>query len=242
MDKVKILIVEDELVIAMNMTDILENLGYEVLETAVNYEEAIEFLNEEEPDLAILDIQLEGTKTGIDVADYIQSKHKIPFIFLTSNSGKATIEKAKKVNPSAFLIKPFISEDLFAAIEIAMHNFQKQSQESKKEESPFFRGDALFVKEKNNFHKVKLNDITFLKSDHVYIEINTLNKGKFNIRGSFNEIAENLTKQFFRVHRSYMINLDHLESIKSSSVIIENAEVPLSKSHREELLKIISAG
>ncbi len=242
MDKVKILIVEDELVIALNMTDILENLGYEVLETAVNYEEAIELLEDEKPDIAILDIQLAGTKTGIDVAQYIQSNRKIPLIFLTSNSGKATIEKAKKVSPSAFLVKPFVAEDLFASIEIAMHNFQDQPRKSKKEESPFFIGDALFVKERNNFHKVKLKDIIYLKSDHVYIEINTISKGKFNIRGSFNEISENLSKQFFRVHRSYMINLDFLESIKSSSVIIENAEIPLSKSHREELLKIISIG
>ena len=65
MDKIKILVVEDEIIIADNLCDVIEELGYEALEPALNYTEALEFIQEKKPDLAILDIQLGGKKTGI---------------------------------------------------------------------------------------------------------------------------------------------------------------------------------
>ncbi|MGB0806868.1 MAG: response regulator, partial [Salibacteraceae bacterium] len=94
-EKMKILVVEDEMVIAMNLTLILENLGYEVVGPASNFEEAIEELEVEVPDLAILDVNLEGVKSGIDVANHINDHYSIPFIYLTSNSDSVTVNSAK---------------------------------------------------------------------------------------------------------------------------------------------------
>ncbi|HCQ15518.1 MAG TPA: DNA-binding response regulator, partial [Cryomorphaceae bacterium] len=82
MSKVRILIVENEAVIAMNIFDILEDLGYDVLEPATTYVEALDMLKSDQPDLAILDIRLSGTKTGIDLAHHINDEYELPFIFL----------------------------------------------------------------------------------------------------------------------------------------------------------------
>jgi DNA-binding LytR/AlgR family response regulator len=238
MNKVKVLIVEDELIIAMNITDILEDLGYETLEVASSYEEAVKLLKSEDPDIAILDVQLKGSKNGIDLAQFIREEYDIPFIFLTSNSGKETVEKAKSVNPSSFLVKPFNTDDLFTSIEIALHNYNQQKKASANDEGVLVN-DALFIKEKGSFIKVKLDEILFFKSHHVYLEVHTKSGGNHLLRSSFNSISTYLPKHFFRVHRSFMINLNHLDSIKSHSLTIQDMEVPLSKRFRDELFQII---
>ena len=111
------MVVEDEIVIADNICMILEDLGYEVLEPAINYEEALETIKEDVPDLAILDIQLGGRRDGIDLAWKIKEDYSFPFIFLTSNADAATVERAKKVAPPSYLVKPFNKDDLFTSIE-----------------------------------------------------------------------------------------------------------------------------
>lgn len=126
MSKVKILVVEDEIIIADNICDTLTDLGYETLEPAINFTEAVELIESESPDIAILDIQLSGQKTGIDLARKINEDYNFPFIFLTSNSDTVTLNEAKKLMPPAFLVKPFSKEELYTSIEIALYNFSNK--------------------------------------------------------------------------------------------------------------------
>lgn len=122
MSGIKVLIVEDEPLIAKNIGMYLNNNDYEVAGIAYDPDEAFHQLKQQQPDFAILDINLESDKTGIDVADYINKNNFIPFIYLTSYSDKETIEKAKQTNPSGFIVKPFNEKTLYATIEIAMAN------------------------------------------------------------------------------------------------------------------------
>lgn len=240
MSKVKILVVEDEIIIADNICDILENLGYEVLEPAINYTEAIETIENDKPDLAILDIQLAGKKDGVDLAWTIKEEYDIPFIFLTSNADPKTIEKAKKADPPAYLVKPFNKDDLYTSIEIALYNFSKKSKDAEEEHA--IVKDALFFKIKNVFHKIKFADILYLKSDHVYVEVHN-SKGKhFVHRGSLSNLIEKMPSNFFRTHRSYLVNLDFLESINNQNVIIEGLEIPIGKNYRNDLINRITIG
>ncbi len=232
MSKVRILIVENEAVIAMNIFDILEDLGYDVLEPATTYVEALDMLKSDQPDLAILDIRLSGTKTGIDLAHHINDEYELPFIFLTSNSDGATIEEAKNTNPAAFLVKPFVKDELFASIEIALHNYKQQENVGHSlDDSPVIK-NAIFIKEKGVFHKVLINEIMVLKSEHIYIQLTTSAGRNFLVRGSFASLASTLPDSFIRVHRSYMINTDFLVNIGKSSVLIGELEIPISQRHR----------
>lgn len=127
MTGIKVLIVEDEPLIAKNIGMYLNNNDYEVSAIAFDPEEAIFQLKRHAPDLAILDINLESEQDGIDIADFINHHHFIPFIYLTSYSDKDTIERAKKTNPAGFIVKPFNEKTLYATIEIALSNHASQS-------------------------------------------------------------------------------------------------------------------
>lgn len=127
MTGIKVLIVEDEPLIAKNIGMYLNNNDYEVAGIAYDPDDAFYQLKKQQPDFAILDINLESDKTGIDVADYINRNNFIPFIYLTSYSDKETIEKAKQTNPSGFIVKPFNEKTLYATIEIALSNHAANS-------------------------------------------------------------------------------------------------------------------
>jgi len=121
--KVRVLIVEDEPLIAENIAMYLNNHDYEVAGIAYDYEEAILKLELEKPDIVLLDINLEGEHDGIDVGQFIHEKMGIPFVFLSSYSDKNTLERAKHVQPSGYLVKPFHEKSLMATLEISLSNF-----------------------------------------------------------------------------------------------------------------------
>ena len=104
---VQIVIVEDELIIAEDVSNMLTRKGYEVMGIAMDYDEAIAILKVNKPDLILLDINLNSKKDGIDLANTINEFYGIPFIFTTSYSDSATLERAKKSNPINYLVKPF---------------------------------------------------------------------------------------------------------------------------------------
>lgn len=238
MEKLKILVVEDEIIIADNICYTLEELGYEVLEPAINYSEAIEMIESEKPDLAMLDINLSGKKTGIEIAQRIEDEFNFPFIFLTSNTDKATIHEAKKVMPSAYLVKPFTKDELYSAVEIALYKHEQDSNSLRPDDT--IVKDALFIKDKGALHKVLFSDILYLKSDHVYLEIVQKEKKDLIVRGSLNRILEKLPEYFIRVHRGYIINTSYLNQIDGFSLKVGNECIPIGKSFHAELLRKIN--
>jgi DNA-binding NarL/FixJ family response regulator len=127
MSKLKILIVEDEPVIAENISIYLDNNDFEVSAIAYDSDEAFLQLKNNTPDAAVLDINLESDKDGIDIADYINKEIQIPFLFLTSYSDKNTLDKAKLVKPSGYIVKPFNEKTLLASLEIAISNFASEN-------------------------------------------------------------------------------------------------------------------
>lgn len=122
MSKIKVLIVEDEPVIAENISLYLDNNDFEVSGIAYDSDEVFEQLKNNTPDAIILDINLEGEKDGIDIATHINATCQIPFLFLTSYSDRHTLDRAKRVKPSGYIVKPFNERTLLASLEIAISN------------------------------------------------------------------------------------------------------------------------
>ena len=122
MSKLRVLIVEDEPVIAENISMYLDNADFEVSGIAYDSAEANEQLQHNTPDAAILDINLESDEDGIDIANRINQRYQLPFLFLTSYSDKETLQRAKAVNPSGYIVKPFNEKTLLASLEIAISN------------------------------------------------------------------------------------------------------------------------
>ena len=240
---VKILLVEDEGIIAADMENMLTKMGYDVIETAMDFDEAIERLEEDTPDLILLDINLGGKKDGIDLAAYINEKYNIPFIFTTSYTDGPTIERAKKVNPVNFLVKPFKLEQLFTAIEIGLNNYAKKEEKSTDrsvESDNLVIKDAIFIKDKYRYTKLPLSEILWMKAENNYIEIH-LAERKELIRVNLGQFLEKINKKnFFRTHKSYAVNLDYLTRLEPTAVFILNTEIPITKVYAEQLKEIIA--
>jgi PAS domain S-box-containing protein len=117
----KILIVEDETIVAMDIERGLRALGYVVVGAAGQGESAIELAQAERPDLILMDIRLKGPMDGIEAACEIRSRFSIPVIFLTAHADEATVERAKAAEPYGYLLKPFVDQELHTAIEIALN-------------------------------------------------------------------------------------------------------------------------
>jgi two-component system, LytTR family, response regulator LytT len=224
----KILIVEDELLIAEMLKEMLIDLGYEVIAIANNYNNAIEILDTNLGiDMCFIDINLQEKKSGFDVVNYIINHNQIPFVFCTSYSDKKTIEEAVKYNPEAYLIKPFSESDLFTTIELI-----KGRRKTLKNNT-----DEIIIKDGHNNVKLQINDILWIKSDNVYIEINTDHK-KYLVRNSLVKFLDEINSPLFaKAHRAFAININHIQAMNSQYIIIANEKIPLSRNCKDEILE-----
>lgn len=239
MTPIKIGIVEDEMIIARNIISTLNEMGYGTCGPAINYTEAIHLLTEEKPDLLLLDISLSGRKDGIDVAMFINENQPIPFIFLTALSDTQTIERAKKVKPHAYIVKPFSKEELFASIEIAFSNDAETKKSNRLYQPEIFHPEeSLFIKKNAVFHKVYFSDILYVESKQNYVKLNLTDQRSFIVRSGFTEFFQKLPDLLFlQVHRSFVINLQHVDALDVHEVVIKEHKIPLGKTHQVELMK-----
>ncbi|MDG4714941.1 response regulator transcription factor [Winogradskyella marincola] len=125
MSTIRVLIVEDDPIIGEDIHDMLTNVDYSVVSVAYSKTEAIKVINDEQPDLVLLDINLDGDFEGFEVAEHINKTRRIPFLYLTSYSGKEILERAKPTMPMGYIVKPFNEEELYSNIEVALYNFSK---------------------------------------------------------------------------------------------------------------------
>ncbi|MGM9511219.1 LytR/AlgR family response regulator transcription factor [Larkinella sp. GY13] len=237
----KIGVVEDELVIARTILNTLDELGYSHCGPAITYTEALEMLEHDKPDLVLLDIQLAGRKDGIDVAQKLNEADPVPFIFLTANSDADTIDRAKKVKPHAYIVKPFTKEELFAAIEIAFSNFTgKQAGGKPASLATSSTRNFMFVKDGYVFRKVFFEELLYLESDANYVTLHLASQKKVMVRSTIHDFLEQLEPGLFiRIHRSYAVNINHIEDIFPTEIDLQGTKIPIGKSYREELFKAL---
>lgn len=131
MEKTRILIVEDEFIIANEIKGMLEDLGYDVLNIAAQGKDAIQKAKENKPDLVLMDIMLKGEVDGIQAAEEIRSCFSVPIIYLTAYANKEILERAKVTTPFGYLLKPFKDRDLHIAIEMALYKHKVEREREK---------------------------------------------------------------------------------------------------------------
>lgn len=124
----KILIVEDEAVVALDISRRLERMGYEISARVASSEEALSAIEINAPDLILMDINLQGSSDGIEAAEKIDREYQIPIIYLTAYAGEGTLQRAKETSPYGYILKPFKERELRAAIEVALQRKLAETQ------------------------------------------------------------------------------------------------------------------
>ncbi len=238
---VKILVVEDEMIIGAKISMQLTALGYEVTGVLPRGEEALLHLEQNKPDIVLLDIQLKGAMDGIETARRIHLKGDIPVIYVTANTDEATFNRAKATRPHAFIAKPFKQLDLHRAIELTISRMAEAAtgsmELSEGEEQPYILNDRIFIRHKEKMLKLMLADILFIEADRNYSRIFTAGK-EYLLSTTLKTIEQKLPLQLFqRVHRSYIINLLHVEEVGEHQVRIGQKLIPLGQGMREQLLQ-----
>ncbi len=235
--KTKVLIVEDEFTIALDIETRLLNMGYDVVGIAINYDEALPYLLENEIDVALLDINLEDKKSGIDLGKLILKKFNIPIVFLTAYTDNQTFTKASEANPMGYLNKPFKDTDLDHALQLGIRQFKKlQTLNQDHQSSEKITKDFIFIKHKGQLVKINTNDILWLEALDNYTVIHL--KGKKYIANSFlKNMLNTLGDNFIRIHRSHAVALNKITSVEDNTLFIDDIYLSISKSCKNNLLE-----
>ncbi|MBW3469189.1 LytR/AlgR family response regulator transcription factor [Arthrospiribacter ruber] len=231
MKEERILIVEDDINIAENIEEILELLGYVNIDTANSANQAIKVVKKYRPDLVFMDIKLKGDKDGIELGEIIKQMVDAPLVFVTSYSDPTIIERAKRINPAGFIVKPFNTNDIHAIVEIVLYNKRAKpapvssATVANKDESPFLVTDAVFIKSDNAYERVPYKDIYYVEANGNMVTIYC--KGRnFTIRKSMKDMEEKLPSHLFlRVQKSFIVQLAQIESFNTKDISLISGPV-----------------
>ncbi|KAB1071356.1 response regulator transcription factor [Tamlana haliotis] len=247
---IRILIVEDEKLLAQDISWRLLDMSYEIVGVTDSAETTLSLLeNTSDIHIILMDIMIKGDKDGIELAHIINEKYNIPLIFLSSLTDAKIVDRVKDVKAHAYLLKPFNDRQINIAIELALSNFSKESHVENsidnQNNNPVIESDNqalsikndLFLKKNNHYERVALEDIQFLEADNNYTIIHTkLDKFLYStgLKNFEEQLPENM---FFRVHRSYLINISAVSGFEGNMLYIKDKKIPVSKSNRAEILK-----
>ena len=232
--RLKVLIIEDELITAMDLRETLEEAGHIVTAIATNSMQAIAAVQRTPPDLALIDIALDGfDMEGISVAKELLKIHRMPFIYLTANAEPQTFLNAKQTFPAAYILKPFRTQELLFHLEMAWHNFSFAA-------SLATGADCLYLPIDKGYEKVICDDVLYLKADGSYVKVFLIGKeAPFHISTNLSHLAQYFTKpNFYRLSRSLLINIHHLERLEQNHIFLAGGKVviPVPLSGRKELM------
>lgn len=244
MENIKILVVEDDKHISLDIEIMINELGYEHLGTYTNFESALEAIYNGQPDLIIMDINIEGQKDGIDLAKEMVSL-KIPIIFITAFESKSYFDRAKSLIPAAYLIKPFHMLTLQNNIELAVmkthdNNLSDQS-EWRDNISP---QGTVFIKMNKVLHKVYVSQIYWIEVSGNYSYLFTKER-KFILKMSLKKLLTQVAPHadFIRVHKQFVVQTKFINNVNpaKNTLKINDTSLPIGRRYKKELLNQIQS-
>lgn len=213
-------IVEDEFFVANHLKKILMKNGYDVIAMYHDGASVLSNLSSLIDVVFLLDIQLSSEVDGVNIALELK-KRSIPFIFITANTEEETFNKAIVTNPVAYISKPFKEIDVIAGVTLATQRLDvKISIESGKEK-----------------FMIDPKEVLYFKSDNVYVEV-FLEGKSYILRKQLKELEKDLSHNFQRCHKSFIVNLSKISRIKGYFIYLNDVEIPLSRTYRENFMDL----
>jgi len=214
----KFLIVEDDVLIAEHIREIVIKSGFEVIDVCESKNATLLSLEKEYPDAAFLDIRLAGVDDGIAIGKLLHEMN-IPFAYITSFSDKKTVQDAVDTQPLAYLLKPFETYEIENTISKLTQNLSHR----------------IAIRVNGVSQEILCDDILFIQSDNVYLEIHT-DQGKYLIRDKLSSFQERLDlTKFVRIHRSYIVNKTRVTKRRRDKIWINGAELPISRKYQDQV-------
>jgi two-component system, LytTR family, response regulator LytT len=220
---IRILIVDDEVLIAETLKDHLIKLGYEKIELAHSKKEAETVLDNWKPDIALLDIRMEGHFDGLQLAEIVRTKYNIPFMYVTAHSDLAMTERIVKTKPDGYITKPIRINELMVNLGMVVQRFLENKEH------------LVSVKNGLDQEQFKASEILYLKAEGNYVEVH-LEARKILVRNSLEALLSEMNlENIYRIHRSYAVNSHKVKTFSSAEIKINDIVLPVSRTYSAEL-------
>lgn len=221
---IKVLIVEDEPLIAEAIKTYLLHLNLKEIQIEYELKYALEAIKNNLFDLVLLDIRMQGQFDGIEIG-LVLSEKQIPFIYITAHSDKEMIKKMSETKASAFISKPVRKEELLLNVTFVLNSIIENNK------------NIITVRSGHDLVPIEKKKLLYLKTDGNYLELYLINNEKILVRTSIDRFLEEIQDaDFLQTHRSYIINKNQLKLLKTDSVILVSEDiVPVSRTYLNQL-------
>lgn len=254
-----VLVVEDDPMFSLVLTTLLRKDGYRVVGPVDNGPDALTLFGDHSVDLILMDVNIRGSLDGIETASRLLAQRAVPLIYLTGQTDRLTLDRAKATFPAGYLVKPFSNESVRVAIELAIQNFARQQRPTPATVPPLASGtealppdsdgsaanretilqieNHLFIRQNYQFLKVRLADILFIEADNNYIVLQTTTQ-KFALRMPLASALERIQyDKLVRVHRSFVVNVTNMDSFSETEISMGKHLIPIGKNYKSEFLR-----
>ena len=230
LEKIKVSITEDDPIINLDLYEILSEAGFLVVSRTHNVQSALKELKDTPPDVMVVDIRLADNQNGIDLVTSMRKKYpELPVVFLTGSSDERIKRSAFDTSPSAFLNKPFNENNLILAIELAadrgIKNFSIENNHK----------DFVLIKSGKKIEKLSVSSIQYIKAEGSYSKIFTRDDC-FIQSGNLLHFENILKGRCIRIHKSYLVNKNKIDSISTNTVYVNNTDIPIGRRFKDELI------
>lgn len=225
-----ILIVDDDLLHCDILKNRLAKLGFTEVVYVKSFDEAATYLQSFTPDLIFLDFYLDGTHNAKQFVKELLKSKEIPVIIISSFYGPDLLGDVLETIPVDFIPKNVGDFELIKSIELALYNKEYSEKTSKLK-------DYIFVKAAKEINKIKVDDIQFVTVDGKYIELYVFER-RYLVRSTLTDFVKRLPDYFIRIHKAYVVNIRHLDSINIDENIVRigKESLPLSRNYKKDLL------
>ncbi|MCY7349735.1 MAG: response regulator [Cytophagaceae bacterium] len=219
-----ILLVEDDALIAEGMADVLRRAGYAVAPPARTLAEAVAVVRHQPVDLAVLDVELRGSKDdGVAVARAILAHRPIPLIYVTGHTDTETLGRVKSTQPVAFLSKPFHPVDLTMQVALVFHSLERD-----RKPMPALLPDCLLLPDNGQWVNVRQAEVVFAEASTNFTFVHVFNcRNPYVVTNNLKNVAPQLTlPTFYQLSRSYVVNLHYLAGLKVNQLMLRLSDNP----------------
>jgi len=225
----RILVVEDEPLIADDLILTLQEQGYLTHPPVDNYNDAIKYLTTG-TDLALVDIMIEGDKDGVAIGQYIKEYVKIPYLYISSLSDQHTLERIRTTEASGYLVKPIDEKELLLNVELSLYKSKTRIEQNRS------FPDNFFIKSRGKSVRVETNQILFIKAVDNYSTLHLMGQShvlSYNLK----TVHESLDPAIFmRVHKSYVININAISHLEPGYIDLQGSTIPIGRAYKEQFL------